>query len=176
MKRTITIISLIVAILFSIISGTLALYTITLPNIAEGSVIAKNFVLIGEGSDEFTTNVKIAPSETLYWDFTVSNHDNTATTETDMEIDVTVDVSVAADKTAAIEPLKVVVLNEDSEVLGTEVTGTGQITFSDYFEANDAQTYTYTVVINWPDTDNNVTYASPDYGTAIKVSVTGTQQ
>ena len=35
MKRTITIISLIVAILFSIISGTLALYTITLPNIAE---------------------------------------------------------------------------------------------------------------------------------------------
>lgn len=175
MKRTITIISLIVAILFSIISGTLALYTITLPNIAEGSVIAKNFVLIGEGSDEFTTNVKIAPSETLYWDFTVSNHDNTATTETDMKIDVTVDVSAAEGKTA-IAPLKVTVLNAESEVLGTEVTGTGQITFSDYFEANDAQTYTYTVVINWPDTDNDVTYASPDYGTAIKVSVTGTQQ
>lgn len=176
MKRTITIISLIVAILFSIISGTLALYTITLPNIAEGSVIAKNFVLIGEGSQEFTTNVKIAPSETKEWNFTIRNYDDTATTETDMKIDVTVDVSDAEGKTA-IAPLKVTVLNAESEVLGTEeVTGTGQITFSDYFEANDAQTYTYTVVINWPDTDNDVTYASPDYGTAIKVSVTGTQQ
>ena len=93
-----------------------------------------------------------------------------------MKIDVTVDVSDAEGKTA-IAPLKVTVLNAESEVLGTEeVTGTGQITFSDYFEANDAQTYTYTVVINWPDTDNDVTYASPDYGTAIKVSVTGTQQ
>ncbi|HOB36379.1 MAG TPA: hypothetical protein PKX71_03845 [Candidatus Avimonas sp.] len=93
-----------------------------------------------------------------------------------MEIDVTVDVSVAADKTAAIEPLKVVVLNEDSEVLGTEVTGTGQITFSDYFEANTAETYTYTVKIYWPDTNIDVNYATPDHGTAIKVSVTGTQQ
>ena len=63
MKRTITIISLIVAILFSIISGTLALYTITLPNIAEGSVIAKNFVLIGEGSQNSPQTSRLLPAK-----------------------------------------------------------------------------------------------------------------
>jgi DNA modification methylase len=50
-------------------------------------------------------------------------------------------------------------------------------TFADEFELKDeGQEKTYTVAINWPDGENDIDYAGADFGTALAVSVTGTQK
>ena len=176
MKKTLVLVALVAVIATSIISGTLALYTTTIDDLATGSVVAKEFILLENGSDTFETNVKIAPTETVTWAFSIKNYDGALVTETGMDLDIVVDVTAIAGKTA-IAPLVVTVTNELDEVVGTK-TGTGVISFADVFELDaDGQEHTYTVTINWPSDDSvDINYAGGDFGTAVAVTVTGTQK
>lgn len=176
LKKALMILSLVTVIAISIVSGTMALYTTTLDSIAEGSVVAKEFIFIEDGTDTFEQNAKIAPGEDKSWQFSIKNFNDNAVSETAMDLDITIDVTAAEGK-SAIAPLLVSVLDEDGYEVATQ-TNVGTISFDDEFAlSSDGQTHTYTVKIEWPsDNDTDITYAGADFGSAISVSVTGTQK
>ena len=175
MKRALLILTLLVLIAFSLNSATLALYTTTIDNIAAGSVVAKEFILLEGGTNSFVENVKIAPTETQTMSFSVKNYEDTVVTETAMDLDISVTMAAASGK-STIEPL-VVTVKKETDVLGTQ-TGTGTLTIEDEFTQSDiGQEHTYTVEIDWPSNDEeDINYAGADYGAELKVAVTGTQK
>ena len=101
------------------------LYTTRIDDLAEGSVVAKEFILVEGGVDTFVQNVKVAPGETNTWQFSVRNFDGALVSETAMDLAFKVDVKAAEGK-EAIAPLTVTVTNDEGAVVGTAVTGTGQ--------------------------------------------------
>lgn len=175
MKKILVLSALVLAVMTSIIAGTLAMYTTRLDNLAEGSVVAKEFVLLKGGTDTFTRNVKIAPGETTNWQFSVKNYNGSVISETAMDLDFDV-AAVAADGKSVIAPLVITVKDSSGNTVGT-VTSSGTINFTDNFALRaDGQEKTYTVSVNWP--SNNAVdkdYAGANFGTAVRVSVTGTQ-
>lgn len=176
MKKVLTIIALVLIVSTSVIAGTLAMYTTTIDNVAEGSVVAKEFTLVKGGTDTFTKGVKLAPSETVDWQFSVKNYDGDVISETAMDLNLAVDV-VAENGKSMIAPLVVNVKNSAGDVVGT-VNSSGKIEFNDEFALSPSgQEKTYTVSVNWPSDDNSdINYAGANYGTDVKVSVTGTQK
>ncbi len=177
MKKILLSMALVLAIAISVISGTMALYTTSIDEVADGSVVAKEFIMLENGTDTFKENVKIAPGETLNWSFSVKNYDGSVISETAMSLAFTVKID-AASGYKAIAPLVVTVKNESGTTVGTQ-TGTGVMLFSDIFELKaTGQAHTYTVTINWPSSsaDSNYTSVNGDFGTAITVGVTGTQK
>lgn len=178
MKRTLLVAALVLAISTSIIAGTMAMYTITIDDLAQGSVVAKEFVLEPGQTNTFAEDVEIAPGERVEWEFSVKNYEGSIVSETAMDLDIAVDIDNAAGKDA-IAPLEITITDEDENEVGRE-TGTGTITFSDEFDIDEeGQEKTYTVSIEWPwETEgvDDIKYAGADFGTSITVSVTGTQQ
>jgi len=176
MKKVLTIIALALIFSTSVIAGTLAMYTTTIDNIAEGSVVAKEFTLVKGGTDTFTENVKIAPSETVDWQVSVKNYDGSIISETAMDLNFAVDV-MAENGKSVITPLVATVKNSDGDIVGT-LNSSGKIEFNDEFALSaSGQEKTYTVSVNWPsDNTVDISYAGANYGTAVKVSVTGTQK
>ncbi|MGC7871334.1 hypothetical protein ACPUYX_07345 [Desulfosporosinus sp. SYSU MS00001] len=176
MKKVLIIIALVLVLSTSVVAGTLAMYTTTIDNVAEGSVVAKEFTLIKGGTDTFTKDVKIAPSETTSWQFSVKNYDGDVISETAMGLNFAVDVEAEAGK-SVIAPLVVTVKNSNGDTVGT-VNSSGRIVFNDAFALSPTgQEKTYTVSVNWPgDNNSDINYAGANYGTDVKVSVTGTQQ
>ncbi len=175
MKKIITISLLILAIVSSLLAGTMAYYTTNL-DIATGSVTAKEFIFLSEEVHSFQVNEKIAPSETVSWSFKVMNHDDlTAVTETEQYYKLTFDVT-AADNKSAIEPLVVTVKDNGGHILYT-VTGTAVFDLFDSFTLNgDNQTREYLVEMHWPaDGTNDSAFAGSNFGTAIKVSAVASQ-
>lgn len=176
MKKLFVPFVLILIVSISLIAGTLAMYTTTIDNLAEGSVVAKEFILLKGGTDTFADNIKIAPSETVDYQFSVKNYDGSVISETAMDLDFDIDV-VAADGKNVIAPLVVTVKNSNGDTVGT-VTSSGTIEFADEFVLSaTGQEKTFTVEVNWPSDDNtDINYAGAGYGTALQVSVTGTQK
>jgi hypothetical protein len=178
MKKVLIGTALVLAIAVGIISGTMALYTTTIDNLASGSVVAKTFTLMESGTDSFVSSVKIAPTESQTWAFSVKNFNGTNISETAMGLAFTLTIAAPAGQTA-IAPLVVTVKNDTGTVVGTQ-TGAGVITFNDSFTLNaTGQTHTYTVIVNWPSNntaDASYINANGQYGSAITVKVTGTQQ
>lgn len=176
MKKSLLLLSLILVIAVSIISGTLAMYTTTIDNLAVGSVVAKEFILLEDDTDTFETNVKIAPTEEKAWSFAVKNYNGALVSETDMDLLFTVDVKNTTGKTA-IAPLVITVTDSEGEIVGTAITGTGITTFTNEFKADTAESQTYTVTVFWP-SNNSIDYnfAGANFGTTVSVSVTGTQK
>ncbi len=176
MKKALVIVALVAVLSVSIIAGTLAMYTTSVDNLATGSVVAKEFVLMENGTDSFVKNVKIAPSETVDWQFSVKNYDGSVVSETAMALSFDIDVA-AADGTNMIDPLVITVTDENGNVVGT-TTGSGTIAYDSEFALSAAgQQQTYTVSVNWPSNDStDINYAGADYGAAVTVSVTGTQK
>jgi hypothetical protein len=176
MKKGLVIVALVLVLSTSIIAGTLAMYTTSIDNLATGSVVAKEFVLLENGTDSFTENVKIAPSETVNWQFSVKNYDGSVVSETAMGLDFNIDVK-AADGKAMIDPLVVTVKDQNGNVVGTR-TGSGPIQYNSSFALDsNGQQKTYTVSVNWPSNDAvDINYAGASYGAAVSVSVTGTQE
>lgn len=176
MKRVLLTIALALVATTSLIAGTLAMYTTTVDNLAEGSVTAKEFVLTEGGTDSFVKDVKIAPDETVNWQFSVKNFDGSVVSETAMDLSFAVNVEPAQGK-SAIAPLAVTVTDEGGSVVGSAVSS-GVIAFSDAFAlAASGQEKTYTVTVDWPGDDaTDIQYAGAAYGASVGVSVTGTQK
>ena len=131
MKRILVIVALVLVISTSLIAGTLSLYTMTIPALAEGSVVAKEFVLLEGATNTFAENVKIAPGEIVEWDFSVKNFNGGIVSETAMDLDFTVELDADSEKDV-IAPLEVTVKDEDGVTVGTK-TGSGSIEFTDEF-------------------------------------------
>ena len=175
MKKGLIISALVLMIAASLIAGTLANYTTQIDDLAEGSVVAKEFILLENGSDTFATDVKIAPTETKTWQFSVKNNNGALVTETAMDLDFDIDVTNTTGK-SAIAPLTVTIKDSGSNVVASR-TGTGTMHFDSSFALQAAgQEQTYTVEVNWPsDNEVDINYAGGNFGTTVAVSVTGTQ-
>lgn len=175
MKKTLSIIALVLILSTSLIAGTLASYTTTIDNIAEGSVVAKEFILVEGGTDTFSNNIKIAPTETVNWQFSVKNYDDAVISETGMDLILAVDV-LAENGKSVIAPLEVTVKNSNDHIVGA-LNSDGKIEFTDEFALSaNGQEKIYTVSVNWPSNDSDINFAGAEYGTVVKVSVTGTQK
>ena len=72
------------------------MYTVSIDSLAQGSVMAKEFVFVGQGTDSFGQGVKITPTEKVQWQFSVKNYENTIVTETDLYYRLTFHVGAMA--------------------------------------------------------------------------------
>lgn len=177
MKKTLTIVALILAITVSLIAGTMSYYYTELEELAGGSVVAKEFVLKGDGEKTFDEAIKIAPGESRQWKFNF-----TASSETGMDIKVKIDIS-EPDGLHAIEPLNFTVYEnidgDEIRKIDTISTPSGTGTYEiDLLQNENSLSKVYYVVAEWPwETDNvdDIEFAGAGYGSNLTVSVTGTQ-
>ena len=188
MKKVLLVSALVLTIVTSMVSGTLAVYNIKLATVAEGPVVAANFVLTGAGDTSFSTKLLIAPSETVSKVFTVSNMnaDGSIISEVSMDLVITVKF-VAADGKDIIVPLTAVLKNLDGTIISSDTTkggtgisltnGAGTLGIADVLTNMDGETKTYIVDITWPDDAGLIDPALyADHGTKLIVTVDGTQQ
>lgn len=175
MKKLIFLLTMVLIMLSSIVAGTLAMYTVSIDNLAQGSVVAKEFIFLGEGTDTFQQGLKIAPNETVQWQFKVKNYKDQIVSETDMYYKLTFNVQALTGK-KAIEPLRVTVKDLEGNILNT-VTGVGRFDVLGAFPlALNGQEKDYLVEINWPgDGSNDIDYAGGNYGTMINVNAAASQ-
>lgn len=183
MKKVLLVSALVMTIVASMVSGTLAVYNVGVATIATGPVVAKEFILTGEGEASFTTGVLIAPTEIVTMDFSVSN----------ISSEVPIDVTIAVDFAAIgvdneIKPL-IAVLKDGATVVATNslTNGVGTLTFDKLFDVTQdpdtnayaGETKTYTVEITWQsEADSSLfdnDYLGNGFGTTLTVSVEGTQ-
>jgi len=175
MKKALLISALVLTIVASMVSGTLAVYTRTLTPYSN-DVVAKEFVLVSEGTVNFDADVLIAPTESVNMVFTVSNNAAGVRSEVAMDLDITVDFGAAAAKTA-IAPLTATITGGGSTfaVTGSLTNGVGVFSIDDAMGFAADETLTYTIAIQWPSTATDINYAGHAYGTNVEVTVTGTQ-
>lgn len=149
MKKTFTIILLVLIVATSLVTGTLAVYSVDVPTINSGDIVAKNFVFTAAGDQQFAANVDIAPTENVQKTFTVSNFNGNVVSETAMNVTITVAV------TGEIAPLQIVVTgDQDVTIVNNGTTST--ITFT--LNANESATKTFNVSVIWNSTANDNQY------------------
>lgn len=175
MKKTVFILILLLVMASSLTAGTLAMYTTSIDDLAQGSVIAKEFVFTGEGTDSFAQGVKIAPGETVTWQFYVRNYSGHIVTETDLYYKLKFNVQASAGKTA-IEPITVTVKDESGSVAGS-AAGVGTFDVLGEFPLSETgQQEMYTVEVYWPgDGSADIYYAGGDYGTTVNIDAVASQ-
>ncbi len=175
MKKTLTVLLLVLAITTSLIAGTMAYYTVTLDNLVQGEVVAKEFIFVEkEGKQTLSFSDKIAPGETVEWPFTVQNHKDGLVTETDMYYRLTFVVG-ATDGKQAIAPLAVTV-NGQTVTLNDD--GTGTFITDGYFllqSPDNQQSDDHRIVLTWPHGDNDSAYAGNDFGATVTVNAVAQQ-
>ena len=174
MKKIILSTALILLIFSSLLTGTLAIYSKTVEIEQQGSVIAKDFVFVVDGTETFHSDVKIAPTETVTFQFGVRNYDGAFVTETPMRYNLLINVSAAPGKTA-IGPL-VVRLKDEWDHTISSLTFTGTLNISNVFPLlAEGQRHGYKIEFFWPSTPNDIAFQGDAFSTQISVSATGTQ-
>jgi hypothetical protein len=175
MKKFIFLLLMVLTMVSSIVAGTLAMYTTSIDNLAQGSVAAKEFVFTGDGTDSFQQGIKIAPTETVTWQFKVKNFENSVVTETDLYYKLTFNVLASAGK-QAIAPLTVTVKDMNGNELKS-VAGVGTFDVFGSFPLSEVgQEQEYIVEIHWPSNDSvDINYAGNNYGTTVNVDAVASQ-
>lgn len=175
MKKTLTILLLVLAITTSLIAGTMAYYTVTLDNLVQGEVVAKEFIFVEkEGKQTLSFSDRIAPGETVEWPFTVQNHKDGLVTETDMYYRLTFVVGATVGK-QAIAPLTVTV---NGQAVSLDNDGTGTLISDGAFmlqSPNNQQRDDYSIMLTWPHGNNDSEYAGNDFGTTVTVNAVAQQ-
>lgn len=176
MKKALLLAALAMTIVASMVSGTLAVYS---QDIApyDNNVVAKSFVLLSEGTQNFDADVLIAPTETVTLEFTVQNYDSGIRTE--VPIDLSIDVAFAdADAKTAISPLTATVSGGSGSavITGSLTNGVGSFVITDELSDTTDVLLTYSIEINWPSSATDLDFAGSAFGTNVEVSVSGTQQ
>lgn len=176
MKKLLIMLILVLSIVVSLVSGTLATYTTTLKPI-EGKVAAKQF-FIGASRTEFP-NIKLAPGEKYTWNFDVVNFKDNMTTEVDMDMDIVLSIGAGNNK----QPIDGLVagLYENGVKLGSDVVKAGEAKFTieKAFMANIKNTRSFEIRVEWKNglvSDETDTNNMENQNTSkIGVTVTGRQ-
>lgn len=176
MKKTLIISTMVLAIVTSIVAGTLAVYTKTLD--FDGQVTAKTFD-IRETANE-TIDIKLAPSEVDSWNFTLTN-----TTDAGLitEVDMSTDIAVTMPAEFADVSIKLYTVAQDGTKTLVNVTSTtGNTTLysnADFSKAGVSTTVNYELEFTWNNnTANNAAHTDLGLESVTKpvsVSITGTQ-
>ncbi len=174
MRKLILTTSLILLILVSFLTGTLAIYSKTIEIDTPASVIAKDFIFVADGTESFRSDVKIAPTETVTFQFGVRNYEGTAVSDTAMRYELLINVGPSPGKTA-IGPLIVRVKDEWDHILNS-VTCTGVLNVSNVFPISGVgQRHAYKIEFFWPSTTNDIDFEGDAFSTQINVTATATQ-
>jgi hypothetical protein len=175
MKKLLLLSVLVLAIVSSVVAGTLANYTISIDSLAYGTVVGKEFVFIEDGMDTFSNSVKIAPGESVQWQFAVKNYSGSVVTETELYYKLTFKIQASTGK-QAIDPLVVTVKDGNDNTVGM-LTGTGTLSATGVFQlSNTGQDADFSLQIYWPQNDStDMHYAGSGFGTSITVSALASQ-
>lgn len=172
MKKTLLMGAMALAIVTSMVAGTLAVYSKNFN--FEGEIAAKKFY-VNASSDVANPDITIAPNETASWEFEVTNTDGQVVSAVDMSTNITVALP------NGFKDIAVTLKDSDGNALGTGVAngnGTININAAD-FTAGTPRTDKYTLEFTWDGTaDNANDTALGEAGTssAFTVTVTGTQK
>lgn len=178
MKKLLTVLALVLVVATSVVGGTLAVYNTSISGVIDNNVVAKEFKLDAQASESYAKDIKIAPKDTVEFAFTVTNRKDGIISE--VAIDATINVIITnADGKEAIMPLNIKLQKLDGkayvDVNDASVSGTGSFKASAAFVAGKELTVTYKVVVNWPSTADDISFAGAGFGTKIVVNVTGKQ-
>lgn len=172
-KRILFLSFLVLTIVTSIIAGTMATYTKTLESL-KGSVAVKQFYV---GSTETVfPKIKLAPTESTVWNFSIINYQNNFPTEVDMDLDITVNLGPAENK-MEIDGLTMG-LYEGETQWGTTIlrNGTIEVTIPKAFRANVKAQRDFSLKLLWLNgaVSDTVDTLNADYFNTSKISVTVT--
>jgi len=174
MRKIVLTASLVLIILASLLSGTLAIYTKSIDVDEPGSVIAKDFIFLTDGTETFQTNVKIAPTETVIFQFGVRNYDGAAVTDTAMRYDLAIDVGAAPGK-SAIGPLVARVKDAMGNIIDS-LTFTGTLNIRGLFPiSSEGQHHAYVIEFYWPSTVDDINFEGDSFSTQLNISGTAVQ-
>lgn len=166
MKKVFTLVLLALIVATSLVTGTLAIYTVEAPELTGGDIIAKQFVFTSAGKEGFSSDVKIAPTERVIKEFTVANYNGDIVSETGMLVTITVEVA------GGIEPLSIEVkggLGEQSVIQNNGTTSTIELTIP----ANQKALRSFRVIVIWESTNNDIDFMGET--SYITVTATATQ-
>ena len=147
MKKGILVAGASVLLLSGLVAGVFAKYQTTLDEVGTGSVTAKNFVFLGEGTNEGTGTIKLAPGEKAKLAvIKVMNFNDTITSE--VAIDVKRSLSVTGDLADGIAALT----SNDELKFTFEESGVVSSIDSFQLEAGTKVTKTFDLYAEWIDT------------------------
>ena len=136
MKKLLLIGVLVCAILASVVTGTLAVYQVSI-EAESGDIIAKTFEFNGEGDADFSSVVKLAPGESTKFVFYAKNFTGSTASETPMTVKS--DFDITGGNKAGLE------VSVKTSVNGSTVSG-NNITLP----ANVESTIMYEITVTWP--------------------------
>ena len=167
------------AIITSLTAGTLAIYTTT-ETWDGNNVQAKKYIFTTTGNQSFAANVKLAPTESQDYLFTVSNADGSAVAEIPLDHTVVVDYSGPLSQMKGLQATLYRRLKSSPEADWSvaKTDSTGSFTFSgDLMKASSSTTWEYKLTLTWTDTDNTSQTSSGETPSAksFSIKVTATQ-
>lgn len=176
-KKYLLLTFLALAIVTSLTAGTLAIYTST-QNFGDAEITAKKFVFTAATGERYPMDIKLAPTETQTYPFTVTNTGNNVTAEVPMYYAIN----------ASTAPLFTAMPGLTAELLkGDEVVKSitsGDLTYggdedSTHFAASASATHDYTLRLTWVSdgtTNASQTTAGENASSAsFDIAVTATQ-
>lgn len=173
MKKTLLVSILILVLVVSMVAGTMATYTRSLDY--SGDVTAKAFDIRETTNTDI--DIKLAPSETQSWAFTLTNtlDDGTAT---EVDMDVATSITLPAEF-AAVE-VKLYSIGEDgsrTEVAAVKNGNTLTFQQDDWSQANVAKTQAYEADFTWQGSSDDADTAMGLAQTTgvVTATITGTQ-
>jgi hypothetical protein len=150
MKKKMIFVILTFAILLSLTTGTLAVYTKTISDAEQ--ISAKQFALSAAGDIAGnSTKIILAPTESMEFNFSIANTDanNGQIAEVPLQYDVTIDYAEAF----SMMPGLIAILYDGEQTIGVYTDGqikyTAQSSASVLFEKN------YKIVLTWVDDGNS---------------------
>ena len=166
MKKVFALVLLASIVATSLVTGTLAVYTVQAPQLSGGDITAKQFAFTAAGKENFSANVDIAPTESWETAFTVANFEGDVVSQTNMTVSIVVEVA------GGIEPLEIRVTGPEGEVSEIDNRG-GKSTVTLSIPAGEKDIRTFYIMVYWPSTENDIDFM--DKTSKIFVNATATQ-
>ena len=154
MKRSITILVLVLMVITSLNAGTLAIYTST-ADVAALDVSAKRFVLDVDRGDQLELSLKVAPGERANYNFEVTNTNSDGNvSEVDMDMLISADFSAVTQAITGVE-IELLQYGVNGYVPVATVDANGQLTYRQdaLFTASASRVERYSLTFFWPDGD-----------------------
>lgn len=173
-KKTLLLTLLALAILTSITAGTLAVYTKSVT--IDTNVQIKKFAFTAAATDACDEQpIKLAPTESQSYIFTVTNIENKTAAEIALHYDIKVDFSEAAKSMPGLTAK----LYEDGNEIGTIEAGSFEYKKALTMPAGEGTTREYKLTLTWGGKDDtghsNAGFTGATFTNGLQVAVVATQ-
>lgn len=149
-KKRLLLVLLTLAIVTSLSAGTLAVY-MTDETAYSGTVRVKKFAFTAAGDQSNASSIRLAPTESETYDFSVSNSDEDATAEVNMHYTITVSYANAK---SVMPGLVATLYNASGKEVGTESDGVITFESTSDLAADEARIDGYSVKLEWVNGDS----------------------